>query len=183
MLKLADFENMSNQEVIDHIVTNYSDDGYGRLGVEVKESEVKTLLENYDVLVAYEHVGSWGCDSSSFFILKNKTSGSYAYVSGRHCSCYGFEGQFKPEDMPDEWFLRDDFTEYGYGGYDDDEEEHKRLVRKWVSENIGDGFDAEDPELWRIVLDCLSDDEDGQGYLFDHFKSIEYKIRTKFGET
>lgn len=183
MLKLADFSEMTDEEVIEHIVSEYADDGYegyGRTGNKVSEDEIRKALEKYELCVVYEHVGSWGCDSSSFFLMRNKETGAYAWNEGGHCSCYGFEGQFTPEEMPDEWFLRDDMY-ISTGGYDDDSDGNETLVKNWIKTHIGGGFDTEDPELWTTVLNCLSDDEDGAGYLFDHFKSIEDKIRKRFG--
>jgi hypothetical protein len=44
-------------------------------------------------------------------------------------------------------------------------------------EQYGDAFDPEDKDMWRNVLNCLQDDEDGQGYLFDHFKALESQIK------
>jgi hypothetical protein len=38
-------------------------------------------------------------------------------------------------------------------------------------------FDPENKDMWTTVLNCLRDDEDGQGYLFDHFKALETQIK------
>lgn len=139
MLKLADLEEMTDYEVYQHIITSYADDGdngYGRSGSVVTEDSIRELLKKYHICVAYESVGSWGCDSSSYFILRNKETGEYAFTQGGHCSCYGFEGQFEPEEMPVEWFLREDFLLYGFGGYDDDEEENRRKTLEWIQKNM-----------------------------------------------
>ena len=120
MLKLADFKNMSDDEVIEHIAHEYK----------------TTDIINYDILVAYESVGYYGCDSSSFFIMRNKKTGSWAFNDAYHCSCYGFENQFEPEDMPNEWFKRNDFLKHDFGGYDKESKENRTIVLKWVEENI-----------------------------------------------
>lgn len=44
-------------------------------------------------------------------------------------------------------------------------------------EEYNNKFDPSDREMWVTILNCLQDDEDGAGYLFDHFKSIEEQIR------
>lgn len=124
MLKLEDLKDMPDEELISHIVSSY----------EVDEATVR----KYEFLVAYESVGSYGCDSSSFFIMKNKETGSLAWNFGGHCSCYGFEGQFEPEDMPDAWFVRDDFY-ISTGGYDDNSTANELAVRQWIKENIKKG--------------------------------------------
>lgn len=37
-------------------------------------------------------------------------------------------------------------------------------------------FDPADKEMWATIRACLADDEDGQGYLFDHLKQFEKQI-------
>ena len=83
-LFLAQMQGLSENEIKQHISTEY----------EVDLSEVN----KFKILIAYEHVGSWGCDSVSFFLLKEKSTGKLYTVHGSHCSCNGFEGQFEPEE-------------------------------------------------------------------------------------
>ena len=45
------------------------------------------------------------------------------------------------------------------------------------TEQYANQFDPTDRDLWLNVLNALQDDEDGQGYLFDHFKAIENQIK------
>lgn len=131
-LHLADLKDLSVPDVRKHIISNYQGDG-------VSEDEIKALLKQYNVLIAYESVGSWGCDSSSFFFLQNKKTGRYAYASGSHCSCYGFEGQFKPEEMPKKYFrervVGNDYW-FSTGGYDDEADKNKAAVMQRVKELI-----------------------------------------------
>ena len=44
-------------------------------------------------------------------------------------------------------------------------------------EQYNNRFDPENKDMWATVLKCLQDDEDGQGYLFDHFKALESQIK------
>ena len=54
-----------------------------------------TTLDGCEVLLAYYHVGSWGCDSSAFVLYKK--DGALFEVNASHCSCYGLENQWEPE--------------------------------------------------------------------------------------
>lgn len=77
MLYLGDLEGYKTKELAEHICREYQ--------VE------KEVVNKYKILIAYESVGDWGCDSSSFFLLKDKETGILYDVHGSHCSCYGFE--------------------------------------------------------------------------------------------
>lgn len=44
-------------------------------------------------------------------------------------------------------------------------------------EEYNNAFDPQNMDMWATVLNCLQDDEDGQGYLFDHFKALETQIK------
>ncbi|HWQ74514.1 MAG TPA: hypothetical protein VN441_04300, partial [Syntrophomonas sp.] len=88
-------------------------------------------IDKFDILIAYESVGSWGCDSSSFFLLRDKSTGDLYENHGSHCSCYGFEGQFEPEKTTMEYLVSDKFS-FFCGGYDDDDQLHKKQVREYL---------------------------------------------------
>ena len=75
-LYLEDLSGLTQDEVKQHIAYSY----------EYPLEE----LENYDILIAYECVGNWGCDSSSWFLIKDKTTGELYETHGSHCSCYGY---------------------------------------------------------------------------------------------
>jgi len=112
-LFLEDLSGMSEQEVIEHIINGY----------EADEAEI----DKFHILIAYESVGSWGCDSSSFFLLKDKTTGELYENHGSHCSCYGFEGQFEPEPTTIE-YLKSEHFYFSCGGYDDSEDANTQKV-------------------------------------------------------
>ena len=112
-LFLEDLKNMTEIDVKHHIVTEYTVD--------------EKTVDKFDILVAYESVGHWGCDSSSYYLLRNKTDGELHEVHGSHCSCYGFEGQFEPEETSIEYLKSDRFRFYT-GGYDDNGKENTAMV-------------------------------------------------------
>ncbi len=125
-LFLADLDTMSEDEVKDHIASGYAGEG-DHSATEAEAAALRAELNGFDVLVAYESVGSFGCDSSSYFLVRDKESGKLSEVRGGHCSCYGFEGQWDPEDVQLEYLLSDKFH-MGTGGYDDEAQENKRKV-------------------------------------------------------
>lgn len=116
MLKLADLKDMTDQEVKEHILRYYSydDSSYNYDG----EHHYTINLDQFEILIAYESVGDYGCDSASFFLLK-MSDGSLWEVHGSHCSCYGFENQWQPEQTNREYLLSDKFY-FTIGGYDYD---------------------------------------------------------------
>ena len=121
-LYLEDLSGLTQDEVKQHISSSY-------------EYPLEKL-ENYDILVAYESVGSWGCDSSSWFLIKDKTDGELYETHGSHCSCYGFEGQFEPEHTTVEYLQSDKFY-FCCGGYDDNEASNSQAVKDYLM-SLGD---------------------------------------------
>jgi hypothetical protein len=106
MLLLEDLKDMSLEDVRAHIVRSYKADA--------------NRVMDFDVVIGYESVGSWGCDSSSFFLLKD-ADGKLYETHGSHCSCYGFEGQFQPEETSVEalkFRIENGGTLFSVGGYD-----------------------------------------------------------------
>lgn len=117
MLCLEDLKNCTYDDLVSHVMENY---------IAKKED-----IEKYEFLIAYESVGSWGCDSSSFFLLKDKITGKIFENHGSHCSCYGFEGQWTPEETTVEYLQSDKFY-FGCGGYDNSEEFNRSTVMDYI---------------------------------------------------
>lgn len=125
-LHLEDLKELDEDGVKAHIAENYGRDGY------THDQAVALQLEEYDVVIAYESVGSWGCDSSSFFLLRHKLSGELFEVRGSHCSCYGFEGQFEPEAVTVEHLKSDKFY-LPCGGYDENDTANTKAVKDFIA--------------------------------------------------
>lgn len=125
MLVLEDLKEMSEDEVKTHLIYEYSADS--------------EKLDKFEILIAYESVGSWGCDSSSFFLLRDKETQELFEIHGSHCSCYGFENQFTPESTTIE-ALKHRVNESNYGsvfytgGYDNDVEGNFKAVNDYILE-------------------------------------------------
>ena len=132
---LEDLAAMSEQEVKTHISNEYvgkaSGFDYGSPSDDEKHALLKSL-ENFDILVAYESVGSWGCDSSSWFLIRDKVTGKLFESHGGHCSCFGFEGQWEPEETTPEYLKSDKFY-LPTGGYDENENGNKAKVAEFLA--------------------------------------------------
>ena len=120
-LFLEDLADKNVEAVRAHIISSY----------EAEPSEI----DRFHVLIAYESVGSWGCDSSSWFLLRDKASGALFENHGSHCSCYGFEGQWEPEPTTIEYLKSDRFS-FSTGGYDNNEESNKERAKAWICLNL-----------------------------------------------
>lgn len=133
-LYLADLAGKVEDEIKSHIADKYAgkDSGFD-YGNPTPEEKAQLLenLKQFDVLVAYEHVGSWGCDSSSYFLLRRQSDDALLEVRGSHCSCYGFEGQWDMEPVESAYLNSEQFY-VGTGGYDDSAKENEAAIRAFV---------------------------------------------------
>lgn len=116
-LFLEDLKGKTDEEVRDHLVANYS--------------VSRDTVDLYDILLAYESVGSWGCDSNSYFLLRDKITGDLFETYASHCSCYGFEDQFSPEAVSVE-YLQSDKHRVSLGGYDNSPAENERAIVEFL---------------------------------------------------
>ena len=138
MIALEDLKDMTEQEIIEHLASNYSGDRSGYDYGSITKSDIekaKYVLENMTVLVAYESVGDYGCDSSSFFLLKNKETNKLFEIHGSHCSCYGFEGQLDLEETNIDILkhrVKNGGNVFYCGGYDENETENQKIVNNFI---------------------------------------------------
>jgi hypothetical protein len=132
MLALEDLKGKTKEQVKLHLETQYSGD-------KIHISKVKDTIEGLDILVAYESVGSWGCDSTSFFLFKD-SKGELYELHGSHCSCYGFEDQFRLEKTERQalWYRMNEGrgNVFSPGGYDFDCDKNTAKVKKYIKENL-----------------------------------------------
>lgn len=117
-LFLEDLKNLTEEQVRAHLQSQYD--------------APKERLESFDILIAYESVGDYGCDSSSFFLFRDKETNELFENHGSHCSCYGFEGQFSPEKT-DINYLKSDKFNLSTGGYDNNQDVNKKEVKYFIS--------------------------------------------------
>ena len=130
-LALADFEGCSELQIKQHIAEHYSGSGRYDCGGPEEQQALLSSLDNFEILIAYESVGNWGCDSSSWFLLRDKNTGDLFENHGSHCSCYGFEGQWDLEATSLEYISSDKFY-LSAGGYDDEADKNAEAVKEYV---------------------------------------------------
>lgn len=135
MLALADLKDYSEEQIKNHLAENYKGTPENYSGVPVGEfvssEQIEEELKNEKILVAYESVGNWGCGSSSFFLIQ-RVDDSLFEIHGSHCSCFGMEGQFVPQES--EWsYLVSNHFSFSCGGYDDDDVKHKKQVKHHIA--------------------------------------------------
>jgi hypothetical protein len=63
--------------------------------------------------------------------LRDKETGKLYENHGSHCSCYGFEDQWAPEETSIEYLQSDKFY-FSCGGYDNSEEFNKNAVMEYI---------------------------------------------------
>ena len=133
MIALEDLKGKTEQEIIEHLVSQYSSESDYSITEETKK-ESSEKLKNMEILIAYESVGNWGCDSSSFFVMKDRETNKLYEVNGSHCSCYGFEGQLDLEETTVEAlkFRVEKGYVFSCGGYDDNADENRAAIRDYI---------------------------------------------------
>jgi hypothetical protein len=125
MVTLGDLRGKTEQEIKEHLAYQYG------IGWETDEVVVE-CLKNLNILIAYESVGSWGCDSTSYFLLKDKISDELFEIHGSHCSCYGFENQFDLESMTLEAIKLRSYL-FNTGGYDTESKENVDEAMEFIN--------------------------------------------------
>jgi len=119
LLAIADLKDWSEEQIATHLIDEY--------GANRGEMDL------FSILIAYESVGNYGCDSTSFFLLQEKKTQKLYCVHGSHCSCHGFEDQFKLEETTVEYLKSPHFSFY-CGGYDSDAYTHREQVANYLKE-------------------------------------------------
>lgn len=125
MLALADLEGKTEVEIKQHLDFEYRAHG--------DDHSVRQSIADLIVLIAYESVGNWGCDSSSWFLMRNPNNGDLFTISGSHCSCYGFEGQGDLESVDIDYLKSEKFY-FSAGGYDGESENNKAKIKAYLAE-------------------------------------------------
>jgi hypothetical protein len=90
---IGEYTGMSYDDVVIDIVDNYQ--------IE------KSIVDTYKIVVAMCEYGDY--DGSSYFLLIHRSTGKLYEVFGGHCSCYGFEGQFEPEETTVEYIFSEHY--------------------------------------------------------------------------
>lgn len=143
MLVLEDFKDLSEEQVKEHIVKYYCDQAqYSEedsswcdeepLAEHLKEqlesqNYIREQLKDCEVLVAYEcNDGSYSALSLFIFRQGNK----FYYMSGSHCSCNGFEGQFQLNEVSLIYLQSEHFSCESRSEYYNEEDSPNLFVRQ-----------------------------------------------------
>ena len=109
MLALQDFKDQSEEYIKEHLARNYSgkDTWYEPDNEIYTADEIRDILEEYDILIAYESEGICGCDSTSWFLLQKNVDSDKKFflIIGDHDSIAGFEQQFQLEATCREYLI------------------------------------------------------------------------------
>lgn len=111
-LALEDLKDMDRKALIEHIIKEY----------ECEPEEVK----KFDILIAYECEESY--EGSSWFLLRDRDTKKLYENHAGHCSCYGFEGQWGPDETTLAYLKSDKFYVYLYS--DEDKAAVKDFIKR-----------------------------------------------------
>lgn len=84
-------------------------------------------LDNVEMLLAWYGYGDY-CGSSFVLFIKD---GKLYEVNGSHCSCYGLEGQWSPEETSWDALKTRHFYGDGCDGYNTAKEEFDKIAAKY----------------------------------------------------
>lgn len=139
MIALQDLQGMLEDAVRTHVSENYSGCGEYMYGTAEEVSDAYNQLSKLDVLIAYSSVGDYGCDSSSFFLFKDKETGVLYELHGSHCSCFGFEGQFQLEESNAAALklrVQNGGGVFSTGGYDYSSADNIKTINEYILNNL-----------------------------------------------
>ena len=120
---------MSDTELREKIAGDFQPEGTGYGEKPGKE------LARFNILVAYMCEGNWGCDSSAWLLLQERETKALFEVHGSHCSCYGFEDQWKPEPTTPAYLHSEQFS-FSCGGYDNSKDANQKAVKDFLAANV-----------------------------------------------
>jgi hypothetical protein len=116
---VAEFKN--NEDVAE-AYTRYDED---------QKAVILKLLNESKVYLAWYGYGSYS--GSSWVIYEHK--GKLYEVNGGHCSCYGLEGQWDPEETDWRAIAMRDYNDYEYDDHHTVNEYVKELCKKMLDSN------------------------------------------------
>lgn len=139
-LFLADCEDCPEDVIRRRLSENWSGDYNGNGPYDEDVAKYREELDKWDILIAYESVGDYGCDSAGWYLLKHKHYGVYGLIMGSHCSCYGFEGQGEIE-VVDVLYLKNPDLHIILGGYDNSSRENEEAIKAYLQDLPNPGLE------------------------------------------
>lgn len=105
---LHSLESINHSLILDAIPHKFLGDASNYSVTECLEW-IKTSHEGTfpdELVPIYGTYNSYGYEEDASFLLINPVTGKFYEIHGGHCSCYGFEGQFVPEECPIEYLAK-----------------------------------------------------------------------------
>lgn len=109
----GDLDGKTDAEVRNHLIKSF----------EVSKED----LGRFDILIAYE---TEGYSAESFLLLRERETGKLFENHASHCSCYGFEDQFEPDETTIQYLKSDKF--HFATGDDLQPQHHEFVVREFL---------------------------------------------------
>lgn len=111
-LFLGDFLEKTEEEIKTHLAMYYGNGGFNYKNNEYElDCEVEEKLKSLKIIVAYENEDAY--EGSSWFLFEEKETKKLFELNGGHCSCYGYEDQFKNIEETTKEYLLDQRKWYG----------------------------------------------------------------------
>lgn len=105
---LQNLETLNTDILINNIPHSYHGDTSGYSVKEcldwIKTNHQEGFPEGLVPIYGRHDYGRY--EGSASFLLIEPTTGKFFEIHGSHCSCYGFEGQFTPEECPIEYLAK-----------------------------------------------------------------------------
>jgi hypothetical protein len=128
-------EGFKNNE---DVASNYAGEHYGDTGPKAKDYQ--KILDELNASIVHAAWYGYGGYEGSSFVLYTNADGKLKEVNGSHCSCFGLEGQWRPEDTT--WESLAHIIEKGqkftgdYDGYKGKKDLNKAIIQL-VQEKVG----------------------------------------------
>lgn len=111
---LGDFQNESEADI--------------RTWIREQFREPLEKFAHLDILLAYWSGSDY--EETAWFLLRDRATGVLLEVHGSHCSCYGFEEQWSPEETTLEYLKSDKFSFSAMGS------DAVKEAKTWIQANL-----------------------------------------------
>jgi len=102
----------------------YTEDKIKKDIAEAYKVDIESLAR-YQILIADNE--QWDYKESSWFLLRDINTGKLYENHASHCSCYGYEGQWEPEETSVEYLLSNN---------SDVSSEYRQEILDWINGTI-----------------------------------------------
>lgn len=105
---LQELESINENVIINNIPHSFQKDASDYSVMEclewIKSNHQDPFPEGVFPIYGFHEEGNY--EGNASFLLIETSTGKFFEIHGSHCSCYGFEGQFSPEECPIEYLAK-----------------------------------------------------------------------------